>query len=67
MPEPIAINISLRLAAMDDGSLIPITDMFDSDCQPTDHTDEAAVVVIGPDLEGKWHTAPMHDFGGMRL
>lgn len=60
------VNVSLRLALMEDGQKLPITDAFDDDgdeCEPED----AVACVAGPDRDGMWVCIDLRQFEGVKL
>lgn len=60
------VNVSLRLALMEDGQKLPITDAFDDDgdeCEPED----AVACVAGPDRDGMWVCIDLRQFEGVGL
>jgi len=61
-----AINRSTRLALLDTGETIPITDWFEMDgynCDPS----EAVVCVAGPCSNGKWYSIDLRQYEGTIL
>lgn len=55
-----AINIFSRFALLDDGTIVPVTNLFDADGDETNDPDEAVVFVAG---EGdRWFTGCCDDY-----
>ena len=60
------INVALRIAVMEDGQELPITNAFDEDgddCNPED----AVACVAGPDRDGMWVSIDLKQFEGVAL
>lgn len=45
----------------DEPEPVPITNLFDSECEETDDWDEAVTFVAGPLANGKWFAADTAD------
>lgn len=60
MAEVVAVNLGKRIALLDDGSVIPITDMLDADGDITDDPEDAVTAVAGADAE--WLAFSLCDF-----
>lgn len=52
----VAIHLRQRLAMLDDGQQVGITNLFDCDGDDTDNLDEAVALVAGPTSCGQWLT-----------
>lgn len=61
MPEVVAVNLTQRIAVLDDGTQLPVTDLLDRDGRHTDDVEEAAAFVAGP-WNGMWFGCGMGDF-----
>jgi hypothetical protein len=62
MPGIVAVNLEKGLAFLDDGTAVPVTNMFDSDGQDTDDFTESASFVAGPGPGGQWWTERTSDY-----
>lgn len=66
MIEAAAVNLDLRIVAFDDGSTVPITNLFDEwgeDYEPS----EAVSAVAGPLPNGEWLALDLTEFEGVLL
>ena len=52
--EVACVNRKLRVAIMEDGQELPVTNMFDGFGEETDDVDDAVSCVAGPDADGMW-------------
>lgn len=60
-----SINLKARFAIMDDGTVLPITTLLDSDGDETDDPEQAVVFVAGTDSWG-WFQARVDSFEPVR-
>lgn len=60
MPDIAAINLTRREVVMNDGDVLPITNLYDEDFMPTTAEDEASIGVAG--RGGYWVTFAVRDF-----
>lgn len=61
-----AINRAKRIAVLENGETIPITDWFEMDgygCDPSD----AVTCVAGPCSNGKWYSIDLREYEGIIL
>jgi hypothetical protein len=66
MSDVAAVNVSKCIAVLEDGSLVPITNLFDAwgdECAPED----AVSAVAGPTQEGSWISLDLAEFEGAPL
>jgi hypothetical protein len=63
---PVAINLDARKILLDNGAVVPITNMFDEQGHDTDDTDEAMSVVAGDDEQG-WYSILLEEGPGDEL
>jgi len=61
MSAPYAVNYTDKLVIFDDGSVSPITDMFDDDGEETDDM-EAATTVVCKSVDGQWWCVNLAEF-----
>lgn len=58
-----SVQLVQRLAMLDDGQIIPVTQLFDDEGDETDSPAEARSFVAGPDSLGYWHTDSLEEYG----
>lgn len=63
---PSAINLEARKMLLDNGVIVPITNMFDGEGRDTDDPDEAVSIVAGDDAQG-WYSILLEDGPGDEL
>jgi hypothetical protein len=61
-----SIHIASRVAIMEDGQQLPVTNAFDEHGDDCD-LEEAVVCVAGPDKDGMWVTIDFRDMEKVRL
>jgi len=61
MPEAAAVNRSLRMILMGDGTLARISMMLDCDGDETDDPDDACVAIC-PTIDGRWLVVDLREF-----
>ena len=69
MSEPldiVAVNVERRIAILDDGTQIPVTNLLDADGDEALDPLEATAFVAGPGPQGQWFAAKFEDFGSGR-
>ena len=60
------VNVAARIAIMEDGQELPVTNAFDAggdECEPED----AVACVAGPDRDGMWVSIDLKQFEGVAL
>jgi hypothetical protein len=62
MPDVVAVNLTQRIAVLDDGSTLPVAQLLDRYGRHTDDVEEAAAFVAGPTINGQWIGCGMGDF-----
>lgn len=60
------INLDQSIVVMDDGSAVPITNIFDGDGEECGR-EFGVVAVAGPDPDGMWHTIALSEFSSVSI
>lgn len=61
------VNRQRRIAVMEDGQILPVTNLYDVDGEETEDVTCAVSCVVGPDAAGFWYSVDLTAFEQVRM